>query len=181
MVEISFWMGELIFAFLWILARVIVWLKRGRIDWKREGMLLLMFVNLAVIIRFTFYPMELADGKIQPLPFDIARIIPIKTQLIPFAHLFEFETTAKMQLNIIGNIAMFIPSGIILPILYKKLDSFWKTVGAGALISLSIELIQLLFYTRTTDINDLILNTLGAALGYGIYAIVKAITKKHES
>jgi glycopeptide antibiotics resistance protein len=49
---------------------------------------------------------------------------------------------------------------------------------AGAGFSLIIEIIQLLFYDRVTDIDDLILNTLGFAAGYGIYVLVKTVKNK---
>lgn len=180
MIEIPFLVGELCFTLIWIAVRVIVWIKRGGIDWKREAMLLLMYVNLAVIIRFTFFPMELKDGMIQPLPFDASKILPFNLRLVPFKRLFEYPSTKDMLIDVVGNFAMFIPTGVILPILYKKIDSFWKTVGVGALISLGIELLQLLFYTRYTSVNDLIFNALGAAAGYGIYALVRTMIKKDQ-
>jgi glycopeptide antibiotics resistance protein len=85
--------------------------------------------------------------------------------------------------NIAGNMAMFIPTGIVLPVEYKELAGFWKTVAAGALLSLSIEILQLPFPSRASDVDDLILNTLGVAVGYGIYAAVKRLTGKryHEA
>ena len=70
--------------------------------------------------------------------------------------------------NVAGNAAMFIPGGIVLPIVYRQLNGFGKTVAAGALISLCIEILQLPFPSRASDIDDLILNTLGTAVGYGI-------------
>ncbi len=74
---------------------------------------------------------------------------------------------------------MFIPSGIVLPIIYKKLNSFLKVIGVGALISLCIEILQLLFFERASDIDDLLLNTLGAGIGYLIYTLVyKLIMRK---
>lgn len=181
MIEISFWTAELVFAAIWLIVRIVVWIVRGRIDLRREAMLLLMYINLAVIIRFTFFPMALVDGKVQPLVFDASQIYPFKLNLIPFTNLFAFAGTKETLTNIIGNVAMFIPSGIVLPIVYKRLDSFWKTVAAGAAISLCIELIQLLFYTRTTDTNDLILNTLGVMIGYGIYALIKKLSRRKEA
>ena len=69
---------------------------------------------------------------------------------------------------------MFIPSGIVLPIICKKLSSFWRVVAAGAMISLCIEIIQLPFSVRASDIDDLILNTIGVMIGYGIYAMIRA-------
>lgn len=69
------------------------------------------------------------------------------------------------------NILMFIPFGAFLPIYFGR---FWKmstTVLAGAFMSFTIEVLQL-FTFRLTDIDDLIMNTLGTLLGYGIGAII---------
>ena len=68
---------------------------------------------------------------------------------------------------------MFVPTGIILPVLYKRLDNFFKVVGTGFLISLSIEILQLPFADRTSDVDDLLMNTLGVATGYVLYMIVR--------
>ena len=97
--------------------------------------------------------------------------------MIPFVHLLEYDIKRELLLNIIGNVTMFIPSGIVLPIIYKELNSFWKVVGAGALLSLSIEILQLPFSVRASDVDDLILNTAGVAIGYGIYALVNKLKK----
>ena len=56
MVEISFLTTELVFTLVWLLIRIAVWIRQRSIDWKREAVLLLMFINLAVIIRFVFFP-----------------------------------------------------------------------------------------------------------------------------
>ena len=180
MIQISFWTGEAVFTAIWILVRVIVWIVRGRIDLKREAVLLIMYVNLAVIIRFTFYPLETVDGHIQPLLFDPSQIYPFHINPVPFSNLNVYADKKSMWTEIIGNIALFIPSGIVIPIVYKKLNSLWKTLALGAGISLSIELIQLFFYTRTTDTNDFIFNTFGVFIGYCIYALVKRLFKRKE-
>ncbi|HCW04256.1 MAG TPA: hypothetical protein DGK91_06850 [Clostridium sp.] len=64
---------------------------------------------------------------------------------------------------------MFIPVGIVWPICFKKLDNIGKAILAGAIFSLLIEISQLLFYERCSDIDDLILNTAGVAIGALIY------------
>ena len=175
--EISFLFGELFFAFIWILIRAACWLKEKRIDWKREAVLLLIYVNLAVIIRFVFYPMELQNGRIRPLIFDPEGLRTPKINAIPFQNLFAYDIRRELLMNFFGNVVLFIPSGVILPAVYAKLGKFWKTAAAGAGISLAVELLQLLFIERTTDIDDLIFNTLGVILGYGIYAVFRSIIK----
>ena len=177
MIAISFLFLELLFAGIWVLLRIIVWRRKGRIDWKREAVLLLMYVNLAVILRFTFFPMDRVDGRIQPLVFDPATVYPFRINLVPLKQLLWFETKRDLLMNLIGNVTMFIPSGIILPILYKKLNSFWKVIACGFAISLCIEILQLPFSSRGTDVDDLLLNTFGVAVGYGIYALVKRLKR----
>lgn len=49
--EISFIELECFFAVIWLVCRIIVWIRQGYINRKREAVLLLMYVNLAVIIR----------------------------------------------------------------------------------------------------------------------------------
>lgn len=169
--EISLFSAELALAGLWLALRAALALVRGRVDWKREALLLLMYVNLAVILRFTFFPLRRAAGQVQPLLFDPAAIWPPRVNLVPFRQLFHYASKRDLLLNVIGNAAMFIPTGILLPILDRRLDSFWKVVGAGALMSLCIELAQLPFAVRASDADDLLLNTLGVALGYGIYSL----------
>ena len=171
MKEISFFAGELALALVWIAVRIAVWVRQRRIDWKRELLLLLMYVNLAVILRVAFYPMAKADGHVQPLLFDPAEVWPFRLNLVPLVNLLDYTSRRDLLLNILGNVGLFVPSGIILPILYKRLDCFWKVLAAGAGMSLCIELLQLPFAVRATDADDLLLNTLGVALGYGIYAL----------
>ena len=66
MVEIPFLFLEFIFTSIWLVIRTVAWTKQKHIDWKREAVLLLMYINLAVIIRFTFFPMSKVDGQVQP-------------------------------------------------------------------------------------------------------------------
>ena len=138
MVEISFLFLEVAFTAIWLIVRVAIWLKQKQIDWKREAVLLLMYINLAVILRFTFFPMAKVNGHIQPLVFDIATAFPFRVNLLPLVNLFDYDSKRDLLLNVIGNAAMFVPSGIVLPIIYKRLDTFWKVLLIGIGISLCI-------------------------------------------
>ncbi len=133
MVEISLIELECLFTAIWLLCRIIVWIRQRRINWKSEAVLLLMYINLAVIIRFTFFPMSRAHGSVQPLIYDASKAFPFRVNLIPLVNLFDYDSRRDLLLNVIGNTAMFIPSGIVLPIIYKKLNSFWKVFAAAQL------------------------------------------------
>ena len=181
MFEISFINIELLYTIIYLLIRIICWCKNKRIDFKRELILLLMYINLFVIIRFTLFPFKIVEGKIQTLTFDINNIFPLRINLKPFIRLKDYVNKSDMWFNTLGNIAMFIPTGIILPIIYKKLDKSWKVILVGMFISLDIEIIQLLFRARSSDIDDFIFNTLGVLIGYLIYYLSKKIIKYRQT
>lgn len=178
MLEISYLTMVIIISALWLLVRAAVWIKNRRIDWKRELQLILVYICLIVVTRFTFCPFGKVDGKIQPLVFDAANAFPFRINLEPLVHLFDYEERSDAILNLIGNITMFIPIGIIWPIVYKKLNSHLKVIAAGVGLSLFVEILQLPFFDRLTDIDDLILNSSGFVIGYGLYLLVRFIVKK---
>ena len=173
MIRISLLSAEVLLLGIWMAVRGSAAAARVRVDWKREALLLLMYVNLAVLLRITFFPMERLDGKVQPLVYEASAAYPFRINWIPFRLLLDYDSRRDMLLNLIGNTAAFIPTGIILPVLYPKLRKPGRTVAAGFLTSLGIEILQLPFSVRVSDMDDLILNTLGTAIGYGIYAGVR--------
>ncbi|WP_130863312.1 VanZ family protein [Bacilliculturomica massiliensis] len=74
------------------------------------------------------------------------------------------------------NAVLFIPLGAALPLLWKNGVSFLRTSLTGFLFSLLIETSQLLNW-RTTDIDDLIMNTIGTMIGFGLSRLLlKKIT-----
>ena len=152
-----------VYTAIYLLVRAAVSIRNKRIDWKRERLHILMYINLLVIIYFTF----------SPLVFDPDAVFNCRINLLPFVYLMDYDNEASMIFNVFGNILMFVPTGILLPVLYKRLDNFFKVAGTGFLISLAIEILQLPFADRTSDVDDLILNTLGVVTGYVIYMIVR--------
>ena len=178
MIEISFVATSLIVTALYIAARLWVWISKKAISWKREAVLLLVYVCLMVVLRCTFHPFAKADGQVQPLIFDASLALKFQINWVPFVNLMDYPKRSSALLNIIGNTTMFIPIGVVWPSVYKQLNTHWKVLVAGAGISLTVELLQLPFYDRVSDIDDLLLNTLGFAVGYGIYLLVKWIAAK---
>ena len=77
--------------------------------------------------------------------------------LIPFS--------SEGAMTYILNIIMFMPLGFLLPLIWENFRNAKKVVLMGFLMSLTIEICQL-FNIRTTDIDDLMMNTLGALVGY---------------
>lgn len=163
---------------LWIFTRAAICFRRNRFSLKRELQLLLVYVCIVVVVRFTFFPFGTADGAVQPLEFDLASAFPPRINWVPFVYLFDYPVFREALINLIGNTAMFIPLGIVWPAVFKELDTHTKAIAAGVGTSLLIEILQLPFYVRCSDIDDLILNSTGYLMGYGIYLLVKAIRQR---
>lgn len=162
----------------WILVRAALGISRKQASWKRELQLMLVYICLIVVARFTFFPFSKVDGQVQPLIFDAAKAFPFRINLLPFVYLMDYPKFSEAMLNLIGNTTMFIPIGVIWPIVYKKLNTHKKVIAAGIGFSLCIEILQLPFFDRVSDIDDLILNSLGFLTGYGLYLLAKALKNK---
>lgn len=180
MIEITYLQMVFAISAIWVAVRGICWVKAKQIDLKRELQLLLVYICIVVVVRFTFCPFGKVDGKIQPLLFDAKKIFPLWLNFKPFLYLFDYPTIREALLNLIGNIAMFVPLGIVWPGVFKRLNTHGKVIAAGLGISLTVEVMQLPFFDRATDIDDLILNTLGFLAGYGIYLLVKKFRRKES-
>lgn len=81
--------------------------------------------------------------------------------------------------NIAGNIIAFLPFGFILPIIAGRMRSGFLIIMSGFGLSLTVEVIQLISRVGSFDVDDLILNTTGAALGYLLFFICNYLRRKH--
>lgn len=181
MIRITYPAVIIFISLIWIIFRTISYLKRRKILWKREIQLLLVYICLIVISRFVFFPFSKVNGVIQPLIFDPARIYPFRINVYPLIHLADYAIRREAVLNLVGNITMFIPVGVIWPVVYKELNTHRKAIAAGVGFSLIIELIQLPFFDRVTDIDDLILNSLGYTIGYFMFVLIRFLIQKAKS
>lgn len=69
------------------------------------------------------------------------------------------------------NTLMLMPLGFLLPLIWGRFQRFREVLTAGFATSAAIEFLQL-FSFRATDIDDLIFNTLGACLGFGVVKLL---------
>lgn len=171
MIEITYLEMFAVIILIWVIVRVLSNLKNKSVSWKREIQLLLVYICIVVIARIVYFPWHHINGHIDTLKLDFAKAAKPWVNLVPIVHLFDVYD--GWQMNIIGNITMFIPVGIVWPICFKKLDTIGKTILAGAGFTLLIEITQLLFFERCSDVDDIVLNTTGVAIGALIYFACK--------
>lgn len=85
------------------------------------------------------------------------------------------EFAARDWRNLILNILMFVPFGFLLPVGIRKMRVFWRTYLCGFIVTLGIEVIQLVSGKGIFEWDDILNNTVGTMIGYGIFAIVYAL------
>lgn len=107
---------------------------------------------------------------------------------IPFWSFYDFFTTpiitAEYTLsfikNIIGNLMLFMPMGFFLPHLLKKTRQFKYYIILICIMVLSVEIIQLFTTLGMFDIDDVIFNVAGAALGFCLSKRIESAVKRHR-
>jgi glycopeptide antibiotics resistance protein len=139
---------------------------------SRRGWWVLTAVTMVWLLGMTMWP-DNTPNKIN--------LIPLAEPVWALTCLFNRACSARqaafwyLLINGLGNIVVFMPLGLGLAGLLRQ-NRPWPTIGratlGGGLFSLAIELMQLTISTRATDIDDLIFNTLGAALGALSFVIV---------
>jgi glycopeptide antibiotics resistance protein len=171
MIEITYFQLFLFITILWIITRSVLAIKSKTFSVKRECQLLLVYVCFVVICRFVYFGFHLENGKIPTLKLGCEKNIQNMVSMIPF--FFLVDRYDGWRMNIIGNITMFIPVGIVWPICFSRLNTIGKTILVGAGLTLFIEVSQLFCIGRHTDVDDLILNTFGVAIGACIIFLIR--------
>lgn len=110
--------------------------------------------------------------------FSQGREVHRSVNLIPLKEIIH--SRGLKDLNIYGNVILFLPFGVYVQVLRKE-KNIWKGILYGAAASATLEIIQLIFGLGATDIDDVILNAAGTALGILVYKALYYIFRKRES
>lgn len=130
---------------------------------QRKLIFSILTIYTALILFFLFFSFGRLDVAVnQEYRFNL---IPSNIRLI-FPTIWSLEYFKRWFFNF-GNFAGFIPFGILIPTLYPC--KFFKFISLFFLSILTIETVQMLTFLGSFDINDAIVNTLGAAVGFYAY------------
>lgn len=78
----------------------------------------------------------------------------------------------RSWLNVLLNIGLFVPLGILLPLVWEKARKWYRMLGCGLLATLFIEVVQYLKGAGIFDVDDLFTNTLGAMMGFWLIMVI---------
>lgn len=110
----------------------------------------------------------------------LINLVPFKSTI---RYLTEFDSYNLdiVLMNTLGNVIIFIPFGFLLPLLFKQINNVKIASKIFIKFILLIESLQLLTFTGVFDIDDIILNMLGALIGYGSFVGMKYIWDRVKS
>ena len=104
--------------------------------------------------------------------------------LRPFKEITRFWTYRDIigfemvMVNLVGNVAVFMPFGFLLPAIYEPLKKWYAIILVGMWFSIIIECVQLITKVGTMDVDDVILNVTGVMLGLVFYKFCSFCMKK---
>jgi glycopeptide antibiotics resistance protein len=102
-----------------------------------------------------------------------------RLNLIPFVtiHRYLFHSNAfeigTWAVNLFGNIVVFIPYGVMLPLLLRYCRSLTGMLTVFLTGLFTAELLQVMLRVGSFDVDDFILNGLGAGIGYLLYVLFR--------
>ena len=100
--------------------------------------------------------------------------------LVPFASIssYLFGDSAVEQRfaagNVIGNVVAFVPLGAFLPLLRRR-TGLWTNLLIVVCASVAVEIVQGIFGVGASDIDDVILNTLGGLVGILFFSLLRVL------
>ncbi|MGI5839539.1 MAG: VanZ family protein [bacterium] len=104
-------------------------------------------------------------------------LVPLRTIS---AYLFRATNMAVARVNLIGNVAVFVPFGFVAPLLLPSLTGK-RLAAAAAAGSLGLELAQFVTGAGSFDVDDILLNTLGAGIGFTVYKLWRRLATAEEN
>lgn len=151
------------------------------------NIILIFLVYIFTIFNLTLLDERFGRGELTIAKWDselLQNYIKTSFNIIPFntiklftnGYIRGYVSTTNFLINIIGNFVAFMPFGIFLPLLFKKMNKYYKFLIIMIIIVATIEILQFLTLSGSCDIDDLILNIMGASAIYGLYKI-KSINK----
>ncbi len=137
---------------------------------------ILFAIYMMLLIYFLFFAESY--GRAQGLEEYHYNLVPFR-EIGRYLRYPDVLGTYAVVTNLAGNIIGFLPFGAILPVLKRNLRSFGRILLLSFELSGMIEVAQLLTRVGSFDVDDIILNTLGGVLGYGIFAVCNRLRRKY--
>lgn len=134
--------------------------------------LIVFIIYISVLIYFVFFSDRY--GRLEGYSEYRYNLTPFM-EIHRYLEYSDYFTWENLITNLVGNILVFSPMGILIPIFMKRRVGILYIGGASFLLSFFIETVQLVFKIGVFDVDDLMMNTAGGLIGYLVYRISQAV------
>lgn len=95
--------------------------------------------------------------------------------------LAHVQKNQMLWTEIFNNIILFVPFGFLLPCIYQTTHRWWIVILLGCVVSIGIEVAQLIGCLGLFEYDDIFNNTLGTILGYSAYRVMECLLQKKKT
>jgi glycopeptide antibiotics resistance protein len=140
--------------------------------------LFILYIILAAVLLF-LSPYRQAAYEINSAGTNPYNLIPFKT-ISDYIKASSHINQSIWITNLFGNVLAFLPLGFFLPLLFERFMGFRRTTLMVLFATSLVEILQFLTRVGSFDIDDIILNTLGGAIGYLFFRIIWQLIFRRE-
>lgn len=137
----------------------------------------LFLIYFIVLFYFLFFSEEL--GRTFSDRAYCYNLVPLK-EIKRFLQYRDVLGKKAVFLNLAGNVIAFMPFGTFLPTFFARCRKFFFTVWYSFELSLTVELLQLIFKVGSFDVDDLLLNTIGGLFGFFVYVVIARLFSQKQ-
>jgi glycopeptide antibiotics resistance protein len=160
---------------------IFIKLQKNKTCVEKHIIILFFYLYLVKVVDVAFFPIFLHGGFQSTISFNL---LPLKT-IIADLNKFFYNPTWFILRPLVFNILMFVPMGYLLPLVSQKISKFFTVIIFSFGISLFIEILQLVlslsygFTFRFANVDDIIINVIGSALGFLLLKLTIPLLKKY--
>lgn len=149
-----------------------------------------IYVVVLIALLYTPFPLppwtRMPEGSLdsyRPWPFPWVNVVPFETIDVAF----RYGLDRQQGRVLLGNVLAFAPFGVFLPAIWPRRRSLISVAAGGLAISVAAETLQLALSLvlgtpyRVADVDDVMINVLGVALGYGLYRLIGSIVPREPA
>jgi glycopeptide antibiotics resistance protein len=155
----------------------------GRRGWPQKPATALRLATVtyaALLAAVTLLPIQWDPWRVSyPNEDHTPQLVPLRGS---GTNPFQSSHPIHMLSEQVGNILLFLPFGVLLPLLWPQLNRGWRVMALGVVTSIGIELAQTAMTgIHRADVNDVLLNALGVGLGWLTLRLTQRTTAHQTS
>lgn len=141
----------------------------------RHISIIIFFIYILLMIYFLFFAENMGRSDYERQ--YSYNLIPFK-EIERYIKYWDKIGAFTASINLIGNVAAFVPFGALLPVISRSRLKFKESVVLTIDLTILVETIQLITKVGSFDVDDMLLNTIGGIMGYCLFLIIRAVERK---